>query len=255
MGKLALNINKKVFAGAKEKLGSGFDEDVELEPGRYNGTVTKIDIVQDGDQVVFRIQVPEANDGKGGRVSVWYNMTEPERAVWLLRTLEKFGYDVAEMDQDDVAKVLEEIESKKPTVRIRARRGGDYINVSIDKVIEGDGEGEDAETTTKSKPKAEEKEEEAEEEVEEKPTKKPAKDEKPTKKPAKEDDEEVVDEEEPKAEEKEVDLKPGLKLFATIQGEKQKVEIVEVHEDEQKVTVKTKEGKKFKVTLQKLSLD
>jgi ABC-type taurine transport system ATPase subunit len=46
-----------------------------------------------------------------------------------------------------------------------------------------------------------------------------------------------------------------MKLFATVQGEKQKVEIVELHEKEEKVTVKLKDGKKYKVGLAKLSLE
>lgn len=255
MGKLALNINKKAWEAGRKKFAEGFDSDAEMPDGRYNGKIVKVDIVdaKDEQQLVFRVRVPEANDGAGGILSAWFNLTNEERIVWTFRILEKLGYDPSQLDPKDLENVIAEIEKNQPEVRVRVKTQGQYTNISIDRVLSTSSE----ESTPTDAPAEEEAVEEKPAPAAKKEAAKPAAA-KTTKAPEPEpaaEDEEVVEEAEPAAAEEEVEIKPGMKLKATIQGELVDVTIVEVHEAEQKVTVERKsDKKKFKVAVSKLVL-
>ena len=68
MGKLALNINKKAWEAGRKKFSEGFDSDAELPDGRYQGKITKADVVdaKDSQNLVLRCHVAAANEGAGG---------------------------------------------------------------------------------------------------------------------------------------------------------------------------------------------
>lgn len=244
MGKLQLKINSKAFATAKEKLAE-YGEDVRLEPGRYEGQIVDV-------------RAPKANlvcldikeKDTGGRVTIMFS-TEEERLVYLLQTLSKFGLQPS--DGDEIVQALEELKSAKPEIMFSVKEKDGYSNIRIEKMTgEGGDESavdEDAGKKTAGAKKDTPKAAAGKSKLGKKATP-PAAEEEVV------EEEEAVEEEEPVAEEEEVDIKPGLKLKATIQGEEGvKCEIVEVFEADEKVTVKRlSDGKKFKIPADRLSL-
>jgi hypothetical protein len=139
MAKLGVKIPKGAFKKAQQDYAEGgdFAEDVELEPGRYVCILEKMDAVDtnNGPMLVARLTVAGEADEAGGRISVWFSL-EPDRMVWLLRTLAKIGYDVDDIDEEVLSDILEQIETDRPVVRVSAKRSGEYVNLRIDKLIE-----------------------------------------------------------------------------------------------------------------------
>ncbi len=275
MAKMNMNIPKGTLKRAKQEAADGGDfSQAELEPGRrYNASVVGGRTVKVGkeEKVVIDIDVPEANDGKGGKVGIFYSLEE-DRLRWLLMDIAKLGYDVDAIESgDDIAEILAGLKKEKPGVRIKTVQSGEYVNVKIDRLLKdgeevgesdgGDDEDEEVdEKPAKKKAKAEaEESDEEEDEAEEKPAKK-------SKKSAKdedsEDDEEEAEEEKPakkskkaeaeEEEEEEEDEKPAKKAKKE-EAEEEDEEAEEkpkkkAKEEEEEVSIE--KGLKCKATVQ-----
>ncbi len=234
MAKLSMNIPKGTLKRAKQEAANGGDfQQAELDAGRrYNASITGGRTVKVGkeEKVVIDIDVPEANDGKGGKVGIFYSLEE-DRLRWLLMDLAKLGYDIDAIESgDDIAEILTGLKKEKPGVRIKTVQSGEYVNIKIDRLLK-DGEevgestaaeSEDDEEEADEKPakkskKVVEEEDEEDEEAEEKPAKK-------AKKVVDEDEEDDEEEEKPKKkakkeeaeedDEEEEDEKPAKKKAA-----------------------------------------
>jgi hypothetical protein len=265
MGKLNLKLNKTVLAKGKEAFANGDDfNNAELEPGRYNGWVKSMRSITttSGQQLVIDVEVPEANEGKGGKVGLFYSLDNEERIVWLYRVLATLGYDVTDgITSDLLEEIASDLAANNPVVRIKARRGGEYINYSIEKLMEGqtkddistggDTGGSAADETNADGAKGMSDKAPAGAKAKKAVKKAVVEEEAP---PA---EEEVVEEvAEETVEEEAVEVKPGLKCKATIQGVLVDIEVVQVLEDEGKVVVlNKKDKKKYKISGEKLSLE
>lgn len=278
---MALKINKDAFRVAKENVATiGVYDNVTLEPGRYQAYVKKARVVDSdkGQQVVFDLQVPAANDGQGGVVSIW-NKTDEESLHYLLKTLSLFGYDIDKVESGkDVEDIIEAINGENPVVKIQAKRSGEYTNYYInelmqgvtaadidDKAGEGSSEGSDNPAPKGAKPgtpaaKATEKTKATPAATKTTASKTSGA---AAKKPAPAQEEEPAAEEEeaePAAEdeaapegEEEVQIAPGLKCKGKVQGKMVAVEIVEVDEDADFIRYKdlSKGGKVWKIKASK----
>jgi hypothetical protein len=265
MGKLNIKISKNAWNKGRELYATGFEEDGKLSPGRYNATITGVDVadVKGEQNVIFRFFVQEANDGKGGRLSKFFNVGTENQFVWFLRAIAKLGYDVAALKVEDIDSVVEEIIANKPVVRIRAREVETYTNIDIEALVQEKSEdAAPAEEAVAEEEKPAPAVKAAPAKAAAAPAKTPPKaapaKTKPAAAPPAEEavaEEAVEDAAEPAAEEGEVDLKPGMDIKATIQGKVEEATIVELHEAEKKITVKVKTtGKKWKVPLEQLSM-
>jgi hypothetical protein len=157
MGRLGIKLNKNVFAAGKEKAkASGEYNDVTLEPGRYVCIIRKARAqeVKGNPKIIFDLEVAGETEKAGGTISVWFDLSE-EKIHHLLKTLNKLGYDIDSLDDEEtLADMLENIEETTPVVRITAKQGGEYVNYYIDKKLDeltaaevaagGDGGGETA---------------------------------------------------------------------------------------------------------------
>lgn len=254
-------------------------DNIELEPGTYLAVITGMKGVetQKGPQVVIECKIGgDVDDAiKGGKVALWFSFDE-DRVIHLLRFLAKLGYDVDDLDVKMLEEHAEAIKDAKHVIRLKAAQSkdGEYVNVRMNKVMtdmsadevlagEGDAGEDDAEEETpkkkeKSKPKEDAEEEEDDEEEEEKPKKKSKKEddeeeeEEPAKKKKKDEDEEEDEEEEEEEKEEDKIVKVGLKVKAKIKGELVKGVIVEVDHDEGKVVIKAADGKKYRLSPDKL---
>lgn len=180
---MAIKISKNVFKKAKSEMKDGFQEDVELDPGRYMAVVQDAKLVDQSDKgeiaCVFHLKIVGDSEFAGGRCSVWQNDVGGEGLKFLLYTLRTLGYEdnFDDLDQKVLEEILEDISVSSPVVRVTAKRSGEYINLRIDKVFEdmsaGDvsSDGSKKKTTTNTSSDGEEEEpfdgEEGEEEEEE----------------------------------------------------------------------------------------
>lgn len=236
MGKLAVKINNKAFATAKAKQ-EEYGEGVTLDPGRYNGSIIDVRTPKDN---LIAIDIKE--EESGGRVTIMYS-TEEERLVWLLKDLKKFGLEPS--DGPELNEALEALKDGKPGIVFSVKEKDGYSNIKIEKAVEGDGEatetavdksagkasagakaGSPKADAGKVKPKVTAKKTEEEEE------------------PAAEEEEAAVEEEEPAVTEEEVAISVGFKCKANISTGLESVQITELFEAEEKVSVKVLSGAK-----------
>jgi hypothetical protein len=266
MGKLGLKIPKGAFKRAKEALSDDFNELV-IDPGQYNAQVVDVR-THDGDkgqQVIIDIFVPEGNEGRGGKQGMFYSMDD-DRLKWLIKDLRKLGYDASESEAH-IEATLETLQNDKPTIRCKVRMKDGYQNISIVKLLASDGNESAADTDalggkagmaeaiqaavkTSAKAgaakaaaaKAAAKAAPAEEEISDVDA------------PA---EEEISDGDAPAAQEDTVVIQAGLKCNATLQGKSGvAVEIVSVDEESSTcVVLDIKSKKKFKISVEKLSLE
>lgn len=139
MGRLGIKLNKNVFAAGREKAKqSGEYNDVTLEPGRYVCIMRKARAqdVSGKSKIIFDLEVAGETDKAGGTISVWFDLSE-DRIHHLLKVLNKLGYDIDALeDEDTLADMLENIEETTPVVRVTAKSGGEYVNYYIDKKLD-----------------------------------------------------------------------------------------------------------------------
>jgi hypothetical protein len=139
MGRLGIKLNKNIFAAGREKAkASGEYNDVTLEPGRYVCIIrrARAQEVSGKPKIIFDLEVAGETEKAGGTISVWFDLSE-EKVHHLLKTLNKLGYDIDALDDEDtLADMLEDIEETTPVVRITAKAGGEYINYYIDKKLD-----------------------------------------------------------------------------------------------------------------------
>jgi hypothetical protein len=189
-----------------------------------------------------------------------------ENQSYLIKDLERLGYDCSELDLTELQEVLDDVRKNKPTCRITLKTKGEFQNVYINRLM-NPAEDDDDDSDTKD-------------DADEKPAKKKAKadndddddntkvddddaDEKPAKKKKKtkdDDDEEVEEEEaeekeeEEEEDEDEVHVRPGTKVVVNLKDGKMKGTVLEVFPDDQKVRVKCDNGKTVKVSAEKIDV-
>jgi hypothetical protein len=138
MGRLGIKLNNTTFAKAKEKLKeSGDFNDVVLENGRYVCIVRKGRALEakGNPKLVLDLEVAGEAEQAGGRISVWYTLTD-DKMHYLLRDLTKLGYDIAELDEDVLADIIDDLTENNPVVRITAKNNGENVNYYIDKRLD-----------------------------------------------------------------------------------------------------------------------
>lgn len=131
-------INPNAFRSGITKAKE--DRQVELEPGIYIAVVKSLRSSQTkSDQVILDMFVPECDETKGGKISIFYSLTE-DRIHWFIQDMEKLGYEFNDEDAENADAVLEQIaediKTNQPQVRIKAKRTGDFVNYSIQKRME-----------------------------------------------------------------------------------------------------------------------
>lgn len=138
MGKLGVKFNKNVFDAGRQKMEEKGDyNDVELPPGRYVCVVKKARAqdVKGVAKVIFDLTVAGEAEQAGGRISIWHELSE-EKTHYLMKTLDRLGYDVTDLDEDKLAEILADIEANPKVVRVTAKSAGEYTNYYIDKVLD-----------------------------------------------------------------------------------------------------------------------
>jgi hypothetical protein len=133
-------INPNAFRSGITKAKE--DRQVELEPGIYIAVVKSLRSSQTkSDQVILDMFVPECEETKGGKISIFYSLAE-ERIHWFIQDMGKLGYEFNDEDADNAAEVLdqiaEDIKTNQPQVRVKAKRTGDFVNYNIQKRMEDD---------------------------------------------------------------------------------------------------------------------
>lgn len=225
---LGIKIPKNAFkAGQKSyKEGPKFN-DVELEPGKHVAIVIKLRGVEtkNGPSVVMDLKAAGESEQAGGRFSIFYGLDE-EHIGYLFGDLAKLGYEVEELDDEQLDEIAEDIAKTKPVVRVTAKKKGEYTNVYIDKVLE-DVEASDVETDGEA--------DDEEDEDDEKPKKK-------GKKAKDEEEDEEEEEEDPSGDDDEVELEVGMKVSSANGAWKGEAKIVKIDEKKGLISVKTAKG-------------
>lgn len=302
---------KKAKTAAIEAPDSGIQE---YEDGRYLARLMSASICKSGSgrtQVDFDWKFV---DGEyAGKHKHNYQGIENEKNIeFLLLDLKRLGFDIDELDDDELPELLAGIGKAKPHLlaRIALKTKNDFQNVYINELLEDDDEeaeeaedGEDeeendddtkarakkAKAATKGKKQADdddeddddsddaEEEDDDEEEEEEKPAKKSK-----AKKPAEDEDEDEDDEEEEKPksrkgkkvvedgesedddedddedgeseddEDEELHISVGSEVIVQTKDGKKQAEIVEMFPDEQKIRVKTEDGKTLRLPVDRV---
>ncbi len=137
---LAVKIPKNVFDSGRKAFKenpSGYQENVELTPGRHVAIITNGRAVQTdkGPQIVFDCKIAGESEQAGGRVSIWFSMLE-DRIIYLFKCLALLGYEVDDMDEKMLEEMLNDIKDTRPVVRLTAKQNGEYVNVYIDKKLD-----------------------------------------------------------------------------------------------------------------------
>jgi len=151
MAGLGIKINKNTFAKGNEakatNKGGDYPDNVDLEPGVYPAILVGGRGVDAGGEpkLVYDFLVGDndiTDDSAGKQVSMWFSLeTDAEegkrpRIIHLYNFLEKIGYEVDELNEAKLIKIHEEIAANPVAVQLSAKRGGDYINIRLKKVLE-----------------------------------------------------------------------------------------------------------------------
>ena len=81
--------------------------------------------------------------------------------------LQRLGYETEELDPEDLEEILAELSKEKPGVQLYCKRSGQYVNVYINKLVDGVGEDDEEEEDEELEDEEVDDEETEEEETEE----------------------------------------------------------------------------------------
>lgn len=142
------NFKKAREAAAERGVGGGGD--FFEEPGVYTTKLTKLDIgkSQAGNaRAMWYFKITEHDEYEGEVISKLSMLDDEDRISYFLSDLARFGYDPADIEPGDLAKIAAELNKLKPEVVVRVKpwESGDKsgVNVYINKVVEDDEADED----------------------------------------------------------------------------------------------------------------
>lgn len=138
--KLNMKIPKNLFNKAKKEFTDNDFGNANLEPNRrYDAQIVgaRIVKVKGEDCVVIDFDIPESNEGKGGKLGQFYYVTDADKLVWLFRDLAKLGYDMSKVESsEEIDTILIELAKDQPSCRISTKQSGEYVNFRIDRLLE-----------------------------------------------------------------------------------------------------------------------
>lgn len=134
----------KFWNKAKAKAAESANGDYpEFDDGRYIARLVDIQIGKsqssNRDQADFSFKFVEGE--YAGKIKHNYQGLETEQNLeFFLKDLARLGYDIEELDIDDLKTVIKEITKEKPYVQIvlKTKGGGDYQNVYINRLLDAD---------------------------------------------------------------------------------------------------------------------
>lgn len=260
---MSMKIPKNVFAKAQEKFLAGDDfNNIVLEPGRYIGQIVeaKTQMVNEVPNVIIELNhVGDIEEDQKGKIAIFFQLSE-DRAVWLFRVLDTLGYDVSDLDGDKVESILADLKQNRPVVRFLAKKGGEYINYRIEKILTGDDAnvpGVEGTAESEPEPIPTPKPNPVAAKTETKPKANPVaakSTSKPVPAPVPVAEEEVVEEVPEEVVEETVAITVGLKVKAKLASGDQNGVITAIDEVAQKVTIRADDKKLYKVGLDKISI-
>lgn len=236
----------------------------EYEDGKYTARLVsaKLGVADSGrNQIAFGWKF-EDGEYEGKTKTAYQGIDTEDNLYYLARDLERLGYELPD-NLSDLPEILKDIEKTKPTASITLKTKGDsdFQNVYIRKVFGEEGEEDDTEDDGSDDAAEEETDEESEGGEEEAGDEEDAGDEEEGEEEEAGDDDEEEGEEEEEADEEsddedteEVDLVEGMRVIAETAKGREKGEVIEVLEKEEKVRVKLDNGKTVRVGLDKLEM-
>jgi hypothetical protein len=110
-----------------------------LPDGAYIAQLTTVSISESKSserlQVAWEYVVVEG-ESVGTLIRDYDGLETEQNLTWLMRKLDRLGYDPTELDAGDLEAVMEELVARKPVLRVRLRTKGDYQNCYIDRVLD-----------------------------------------------------------------------------------------------------------------------
>ncbi len=215
-----LKMAGKMWGKARERAGSE-SYGSEVEDGRYVASLSEGEINESkssGRLQVHWIYTILEGSSQGETLHSYDGLESEDNLVWLARKLQRLGYEPPE-DLEDVKDIVEEITKNKPKVQIQVKTKGEFQNIYIDKVLSN--------STAKSDGA----------EAEDDPPETSTAEDVPEDPPVEGDDE----------------ITSGMKVEIALSSGTVNGEVLEVLEDEGKVRVETEDGKRYRVTPDKLT--
>lgn len=250
---IAKSINARVFNAAKAKT-KELAQFSNLPDGDYIAKLINVEFKQsktsgkDMIQLSFRV-LEEPMLGKS--IKKFLMLDSEDSLSWALNDLARFGYDVDQLDPNDLGDILTELLKTKPTCKLAlvTKEGSDRQNVYINQVLDDSDAPEDA---PEAEPEAEDKTE-AEEPAPKKTGKKtlkkaaaPEPEEEPELEDEPEEEPEAEEEleEEPEEEEVELSVKDKVTFKAKVGTKLLKLTgtVTKIDEKKDLVSIKTKDG-------------
>lgn len=271
--KARLEAAQKNWKKAKIKAAKPSEYDSNVEDGRYNAKIVKCEVgeAQSGRvQLVTTYQITQG-ESKGEKIRSYDGLETEDNLVFVGRFLAKLGYELPESIKEIIG-IAKEIAKDQPSCRIRVKTNGEFQNVFLDKMVDAKDE-EDSEEESEEISGDEEDEDEVPEEPEDEDDEdgeedsedddnddEEDEDEDDEESDSEDDDEESSDDDEDSDESEDeesdddddsddegVEVKKGQKVTATIKGKEVDATVLAVLEDEEKIKVKTVDGKVLKL--------
>jgi hypothetical protein len=118
------------------------EADFGFPPGSYVARLIKAELTQS--QTSGNVQVKWTFRGLAGDIdgtihSTWENLSTPENFIYLAKKLVRLGYELDEVDVEELPEMLEDISKNQPVVKISVKANGDFPpNVYLNQVFEED---------------------------------------------------------------------------------------------------------------------
>lgn len=128
---------KEGMSKKREGGGGGFVNE-KVESGKYIARLTQLELSSDGKAIFEHYKITEG-ECKGEKLRNRQGLDNPTGLGFFMENLEKLGYEVPGADdlEDDLPPILEEINEKKPAVRIKVKTE-EYQNIYLDKALSDD---------------------------------------------------------------------------------------------------------------------
>jgi hypothetical protein len=269
--KALAGATKQHLKGAKANAGGGLEE---FDDGTYlvkslGGSLGQSNS-SDRFQATMRWKFMEG-DYKGKTYASFQGLEDERGWTFFLGDLGRLGYDVGEIeDFAEVLPILDELKEEKPLCRITLKTKGDFQNVRNIRLVDGEDEGEDGDEEdeddapkkkTKKKKVADEEEESDEdgdddEEEEEGGDDDGGDEEEEDGDDSDEDNDEEEEDGDEDGDEEEDEEEVALSVGSTVKVKTKlgvkKAEVLEVDEKNNKIKVKTTEGKTITLSAEKI---
>lgn len=247
--KKKIDAAKKLWKGARDTAAAGGDF-TELPDGRYLARLTKAEVTESKSsgrlQVAWTYKIAEG-EYEGDTKMDFDGIETADNLTFLARKLRRFGFTSLPDDLEEVIQLLEELGKRKPLCKISLKTRGEFQNVYVDKAIDADDEDEALEDASADADEAEDEDEESEDEAED--------DAEGEDEDEESEEDEEAEEDEDAEESDEVELKVGMVVSFTTKDGRKSGKVIEILEAEEKVRVKTGDGKINRVAIDALEFD